>query len=160
LWLRLIAGIRERPGLEGAAILAPAGAAVLAMVLALDPLRPMPTLDDQFAAMIAPERPPLPEEGPAIRATKPVFVTGEPIVLWLRDLPGPLQNWVSVVAPGTPPDIYVDVPGHWAYTDGLVTGEIQMAPQLPGAYEARLYLDWPDGGTEIRGDDRFYVVSR
>ena len=78
----------------------------------------------------------------------------------LRDLPGPLENWVTIVSPGTPADRYLNSPGQWDYTHGLVDGQMTLAPQLPGPYEVRLYLDWPAGGTEIRSYDRLQVVPR
>jgi hypothetical protein len=160
-WLRLITGSRPAVELRDAPALGLAGAAMLLLMVAVDPFTPVPRTDlETFRARAEADRPPLPAEGPAIRALQPVYRTGDPIVVRLRDLPGPLENWVTIVAEGTPTDRYDDVPGHWDYTHGMTNGEMTFAPQLPGAYEVRLHLDWPAGGTEIRSYDRVTVVRR
>lgn len=71
-----------------------------------------------------------------------VNAAGEVTVTW-RDTPGNAGDWVSVVRAGAPDDTYEST---WTYTSGQPAGSYDVGRLAPGAYEARLYLDWPRGG--------------
>ena len=70
---------------------------------------------------------------------------GELVVDW-RGTPGNSGDWVSVVRDGAADDTYEST---WTYTNGQVDGRYQVGRLEPGAYEARLYLDWPSGGYTV-----------
>lgn len=155
-WLLLVTGRSGGHARRGAPVLVAFGAALLAVALLL------PSADPTRAGLAEIEsiRPPPVEDGPSIRVVKPVFAVGERIVVRVERLPATLENWVTIVPLGTAEEMYLDYPGYWAYTAGIESGEMTFTPQLPGLYEARLYLDWPDGGTTIRSYDRFQVLYR
>ena len=70
---------------------------------------------------------------------------GDVLVTW-RDTPGNAQDWVSVVHAGVPDDTYEST---WTYTGAQRFGSYNAGRLAPGDYEARLYLDWPNGGYQV-----------
>lgn len=71
-----------------------------------------------------------------------IDTTGDVVVSW-RDTPGNSQDWISVVHAGAADDTYEAT---WTYTGAQTSGAYNAGKLAPGAYEARLYLDWPAGG--------------
>ncbi len=80
-----------------------------------------------------------------LSSDKTVYREGEPVVVNYGGLPGNQRDWVTVVPLGTPADNW----GEWTYTDGKASGSFRVDDLLPGAYEARIYLDWPRGGFDV-----------
>lgn len=72
------------------------------------------------------------------------------------DLDANQKNWISLVPAGAKDDYYSD--NFWKYTD-WTTGDVTFYPEERGIYEARLYLDWPDGGYTVADRCRITVVS-
>jgi hypothetical protein len=71
-----------------------------------------------------------------------IDATGDVVVSW-RDTPGNATDWISVVHAGAGDDTYEAT---WTYTGQQSSGAYNAGKLAPGAYEARLYLDWPAGG--------------
>lgn len=80
-----------------------------------------------------------------LSSEKTVYKEDEPVVLNYGGLPGNQRDWVTVVPLGTPADNW----GQWTYTNGKASGSFEVGDLAPGAYEARIYLDWPRGGFEV-----------
>ncbi len=80
-----------------------------------------------------------------LKSDKTIYNVGEPVVVTYGGLPGNQRDWVTVVPLGTPADNW----GEWTYTDGKASGTFKVEDLAPGAYEARVYLDWPSGGFDI-----------
>lgn len=94
----------------------------------------------EASAQSAPGRPDL-----TLETARQVYRAGETVEVKYAGLPGNQRDWVTVVPLGTPRDQW----GRWTYTDGKTSGSFEVADLEPGAYEARLYLDWPRGGFDV-----------
>ncbi|MFC1580093.1 hypothetical protein ACFL4N_04210 [Thermodesulfobacteriota bacterium] len=76
---------------------------------------------------------------------KGMYSPDEKIVVQFSGLPGNQQDWITIVRKGTPANKY----GEWFYTKSRKTGSLQFKGLRPGAYEIRVYLNWPSGGYNI-----------
>ena len=151
-WTRLVAGRAQPTGRsERLAVVLP-GLALLAAVAALDPATP-PFLGEPVKAAAPAERAP----GPALAVSSRVYGFDEPVVVEVWGLDAPKQNWVAIVPWDLPPERYVDDPEWWRFTTGIADGKLEFRPRQPGVFEARLFLDWPDGGTVIRSKAKFVI---
>ncbi len=144
-WARLVFGPPGVLPIRSMAAVALPGAAMLLGVLLLDPAAP-PVLGER-PPVVQPERGP----GPGLRVLSKVLAHDEPVRIEIWGLDPTKQNWVAVAAHDWEPERYVDDPAYWTFTTGLAEGVIELDPREPGVWEARLYLDWPAGGTEIHG---------
>ena len=84
---------------------------------------------------------------------KPVYKAGETVIVFWNGLPGNVQDWVTVVPAGAPAEEW----GQWTYTNGQTTGAFQVSGLAAGDYEARVYHDYPNGGTTIHAVSTFTV---
>ena len=84
---------------------------------------------------------------------KPVYKAGETVIVFWNGLPGNVQDWVTVVPAGAPAEEL----GQWTYPNGQTTGAFQVSGLAAGDYEARVYHDYPNGGTTIHAVSTFTV---
>jgi len=89
-----------------------------------------------------------------IQTTKRIYRSGEKIRANYSYLPGNSRDWVSIVKAQKPDSQYVS----WTFTSGKRKGEFSAKDLPPGEYEARLYLDWPDGGYKVQDRYRFKIL--
>ncbi len=82
----------------------------------------------------------------SLTSDKNAYKQGEPVELAYSGLPGNQRDWVTVVPLGAPADNW----GQWTYTEGKTNGTFVVENLEPGAYEARVYLDWPRGGFDVQ----------
>lgn len=80
--------------------------------------------------------------GVTVSLVAAVLPAKEDIVITLSGLPGNQKDWVNVVRADAPDEDF----GLWKYTDGMVSGTVTLAGQPAGAYEVRVYFDYPAGG--------------
>ncbi len=80
---------------------------------------------------------------------------GKPVVVEFAGLPGNKQDWISVVPQGVDDKTYKS--GFWSYLSGRTSGTLTLGTLTPGAYEVRVYLDWPDGGYTVVSRSHFSV---
>lgn len=142
-WARLVFGPPAALPLRSMAAVALPGAAMFVGVLLLDPAAP-PVLGER-PPVVEPERGP----GPGLRVLTKVLAYDEPVRIEVWGLDPTKQNWIAVAGYDWEPDRYVDDPAYWTFTTGLAEGIVELNPREPGIWEARLYLDWPAGGTAI-----------
>lgn len=90
-----------------------------------------------------------------INLSKPNYGANEEIRVSLSGLPGHKQDWLTVVKTGSPADKY----GQWYYTKGVRQGSWSFKGLPVGAYEVRVYLDWPKGGYKIAARQGFRVTA-
>lgn len=77
--------------------------------------------------------------------SKPGPGQGAGVTVHWKGTPGNAQDWVAVVPKGASEREW----GRWTYLGGRSSGSFQVSGLSPGAYEARLYLDWPKGGYTV-----------
>ncbi|MBU1743118.1 MAG: hypothetical protein KKC37_16400 [Proteobacteria bacterium] len=82
-----------------------------------------------------------------------VFAPGTPVVITWRNTPGNARDWVTVVPAGISDRKW----GKWTYLKGQTAGAFRVRGLPPGAYEARLYFNWPKGGFRVIERLRFTV---
>lgn len=75
--------------------------------------------------------------------------------IYFSNLPGNQQDWITIVSKETPDTEY----GQYFYTGGQVEGSLSFRGVVPGEYEVRLYLNWPDGGYEVESRFSFIVLE-
>ncbi|HRH81290.1 MAG TPA: hypothetical protein PLW81_09615 [Thiobacillaceae bacterium] len=82
--------------------------------------------------------------GLALATDKAAYPVGETITLRWGGIGQPAaQDWIGLYAEGAANEKY----GEWHYLKAQAGGTLQFkAPQQPGAYEFRLFLNWPAGG--------------
>ncbi len=75
---------------------------------------------------------------------KTAYAPGEAISLRFGGIDKPAaKDWIGLYSAGLPNEKY----GEWHYLNGQAGGTLQFkAPATPGAYEFRLFLNWPAGG--------------
>jgi len=74
-------------------------------------------------------------------------------VVTYSDLPGNKLDWISIAQTGTGDSAYL----HYKYTDGSRSGEMRFPSLSPGAYEVRVYFNWPEGRYDIQSRHEFIV---
>jgi hypothetical protein len=89
-----------------------------------------------------------------IGTDKTTYAVGETVVVFWTGLPGNTQDWVTVVPAGAPAEEW----GEWTYTNGQTTGAFPVNGLAAGDYEARVYHDYPNGGTTIHAVSTFTVT--
>lgn len=136
----LIVNVRPQSAVDLASLSAVGGAEAMARVLNLTASYSGSRAEYASTQSETPGRPDL-----ALSSDKTVYREGDPVVINYGGLPGNQRDWVTVVPLGTPADNW----GQWTYTDGKASGSFQVDDLAPGAYEARVYLDWPRGGFEV-----------
>ena len=93
-----------------------------------------------------PENPPR-QAAPVIATDAAQYEPGDTITASVSGLPGNTQDWLTLVASDAAADSF----GEWSYTNGVTDGAFTFtAPGAPGAYEIRVYFDYPNGGYEIQ----------
>lgn len=91
--------------------------------------------------------------GIRVATDKPVYAPDQAITVTVRGMPGNATDWVTLIGADAPDDQY----GVWFYTSGRKEGTLQF-PGLPaGTYEARVFLNWPEGAFVVAGRRRFVV---
>lgn len=90
-----------------------------------------------------------------VRTVKASYAANESIVVEFANLPGNPSDWVSLAKQGAPTDQYEA--GRWAYTNGERSGSRTFTSLPAGQYEARVYFNWPTGGTTIQARYAFTV---
>lgn len=82
--------------------------------------------------------------GLALATDKTSYAPGETVTLRWGGIGQPAaQDWIGLYAEGAANEKY----GEWHYLKAQTGGTLQFkAPQQPGAYEFRLFLNWPAGG--------------
>lgn len=91
-----------------------------------------------------------------ISLDKERIVPGDEIVIHYEGMPGNAQDWIALVPATAAENTY----GQWFYTRGRSSGTHSFKGVRVGAYEIRVYYDWPAGGFEVRDRLRFDVVGR
>ena len=89
------------------------------------------------------------------RTQKQLYSPNEEIIVEFGGLPGSSGDWITIVEKDYPSDRY----GQWFYTEGKREGTLTFKGLNPGDYEVRLYLDWPQGGYNIKYRHSFLVSS-
>jgi hypothetical protein len=81
---------------------------------------------------------------------------GEKITIRFSGISSPSQtDWISIYKVGTPNQKY----GEWYYLKGQGSGVLTYtAPNEPGEYEFRLFLNWPAGGYNDAAKSRIVKV--
>lgn len=82
-----------------------------------------------------------------------VFAAGEAISVTYAGLPGNAKDWITIVGANAPENTY----GEWFYTQGQRSGTRAFKGLGPGAYEIRVYFNWPAGGYTVRSRFPFSV---
>jgi len=95
---------------------------------------------DSPAAVVPPRLP-----GRYLSLPAVVFQPGQPVVITWRNTPGNAKDWVTVVPAGTSDRKW----GKWTYLKGQTSGTFTVRGLPAGAYEARLYFNWPKGGFNV-----------
>ena len=90
---------------------------------------------------------------PALTTGKDVYVPHEPIVVDFSGLPGNPGDWITVVSASLDSTTFAQ----WRDTRGEISGSLTFEGLPAGDYEARLYLDWPEGGYTIQARYPFTV---
>jgi len=103
---------------------------------------------DSPAAVVPPRLP-----GRYLSLPAVVFQPGQPVVITWRNTPGNAKDWVTVVPAGTSDRKW----GKWTYLRGRTAGAFAVRGLPAGAYEARLYFNWPKGGFNVIERLRFTV---
>jgi hypothetical protein len=70
-----------------------------------------------------------------------------------HDTTGNAHDWLTVVPIATPDNKW----GPWIFTGAKKSGWFNAGKLAPGAYEVRLYFDWPKGGYTVRDKISFNV---
>ena len=91
--------------------------------------------------------------GGQVTTSKNLFLAHEDIKVLYSGLPGNSRDWVTVVKAGKANNEI----GPWTYSSGKGKGEFVAKNLPPGDYEARLYLNWPDGGYNVQSRHRFTI---
>jgi hypothetical protein len=99
-------------------------------------------------------QPPPPTTGVAIRTKKAVYAPNEPIVVEFSGFPA-TNDWITVVEPSAPASSY----GQSIYTEKRRDGSLTFDGFAAGEYEARAYLNWPQGGYNIQARYAFTVEN-
>lgn len=81
---------------------------------------------------------------PTLAPDKTVYAPGETIHLRFGGIEKPMaKDWIGLYGAGLPNEKY----GEWHYLKGQSGGTLPFkVPGKPGAYEFRLFLNWPAGG--------------
>jgi hypothetical protein len=88
-----------------------------------------------------------------LSTSEKVFSLGKPVLVGWHDTPGNQQDWLTVVLVGTSDNEW----GPWIFTRGRKSGSFKVDGLAAGEYEARLYLDWPQGKFRVVDRIRFQV---
>jgi hypothetical protein len=88
-----------------------------------------------------------------VRTERPVYQPNEAIAVNFSDLPGNAQDWITIVETSKADNQY----GQYFYTKGLKSGQMNFGGLPAGAYEVRVYYNWPAGGYQIQQRYPFVV---
>jgi serine/threonine protein kinase len=91
-----------------------------------------------------------------IATEKSVYRNNEPIVVNYSGLPGNRKDWITIVRSSAPDNTY----NQWFYTKGNKSGNHTFNGVEAGAYEIRLYYDWPRGGYNVLRRHKFTVNAQ
>lgn len=81
-----------------------------------------------------------------VRTQLPVYGPNETITVWFEGLPGNDQDWITLVPAGTPDTEY----GQYFFTAGKREGTLNFNGKPAGAYEIRVFHNWPAGGYVVQ----------
>lgn len=87
-----------------------------------------------------------------LKTGQDTYNAGSPITVEWSGLSGE-GNWITIVKQGTPDSSY----GAWSWADNKPSGSKEFGGQEAGAYEARLYMNWPAGGYNVAARYPFRV---
>ena len=88
----------------------------------------------------------LPDALAGVRTERPVYEPNEAIGVSFSDLPGNAQDWITIVEASKAENQY----GQHFYTKGLKSGRMNFSGLPAGAYEVRVFYNWPAGGYHVQ----------
>lgn len=94
-----------------------------------------------------------PPKGKYLSLTAAEFKAGAMVIVTWQNTPGNAQDWVTVVKADKPDTDW----GQWTYTKGKKSGKFFAKNLTAGAYEVRLYFNYPDGGFTVHERLKFTV---
>lgn len=83
---------------------------------------------------------------PHLAVSRSTVPEGEQVEARFSNLPEQGTNWIALAAADHAPDQYFDLA---MLESGTLSGSHRFKPLPAGAYQVRLYLNWPDGGYAI-----------
>jgi hypothetical protein len=95
---------------------------------------------DSPAAVVPPRVP-----GQYLSLPATVFQPGQAVTVTWRNTPGNAQDWITFVPAGVSDRKW----GKWTYLKGRTAGSFTVRNLRPGAYQVRLYFNWPKGGFKV-----------
>jgi hypothetical protein len=95
---------------------------------------------DSPAAVVPPRVP-----GKYLSLSAMVYQPGQPVTVTWRNTPGGAKDWITFVKAGSSDRRW----GKWTYLKGHTSGRFTVRNLPPGAYEVRLYFNWPQGGFKV-----------
>lgn len=93
---------------------------------------------------------------PDIRLPAETIQSGAKLEVTLSGLPGNAKDWVTLVRADAADSTF----GQWSYTRGAREGVWTFNARQPGAYEVRVYFDFPAGGYTVQARQAVKVVAR
>ena len=94
-----------------------------------------------------------PPKGKYLSLTAAEFKAGSMVIVTWFNTPGNQQDWVTVVKADQPDTEW----GQWTYTKGKKSGKFFAKNLTAGAYDVRLYFNYPDGGFAVKERLKFTV---
>ena len=85
--------------------------------------------------------------------SKEVFSASENVVVEYSGMPGYQHDWITLSEASKPDSEW----GKWFYTQGHSAGQYTYSGLKPGAYEIRVYYNWPAGGYVVQKRVKFTV---
>jgi len=83
----------------------------------------------------------MPGQGATLRTQQASYTANEDVIVAYSGFPGNQQDWITVIDASQPDNTY----GGWTYLKGEKAGSHNFGKLTPGKYQARGYLNWPDG---------------
>lgn len=116
----------------------------------------MLALRDEPEDVISPQPDATPAVDPTIAPTQKVFKPDQEIEVEFGNLPAEGQDWLAISASDHSPEQYYE----FVMLEGKPSDGRHLFNSLPeGEYEARLYLNWPDGSYQIAARSKVIVSS-
>ncbi len=88
-----------------------------------------------------------------LKTSKDLYGANESITVEFAGLTGKQGDWITITKASDADTSY----GQWYYTGDKTNGTLPFSALPAGAYQARLYLDWPTGGHNVAARYNFQV---
>ena len=88
----------------------------------------------------------------SIQTGRASYAQGETITVTFAGFPG-TNDWIALAPAGAAAESY----GEWKWTDRRTSGTLTFTAPAPGSYELRVFLDWSNGGYNVRATRPFTV---